>query len=987
MRSRKILSVFITVLLLVVSFSAAFPMADEEGRTFELPEGITVTLPADFAEVYWVGMSENDSEMTKQYGVQPILDLYDEEGVALQGEAPPVGADNGQIFFVMVHVKDAPSDLSEDTFIANVPENEIDSPESLENMEILKKGVIRSGDMDLYKTTSDLTVNFEGHARYKLRTNKYSFISEAGKLYEIEIQLVSSPENPDVPFTEEDLSHLEYLESYIIGSVKLEGKTVSIDAEPFPTSKNENISQQGEEPSSTEKPESETSAPKKVKKTFFQSFTTFEFPIWLIACGMMLLLFLGAKVSKRHEWQEEPLSLSTSKGIQGFAAVAIILHHLSQELVDKAGPLEFLSGCGVLFVGIFFFFSGYGLYTSLKNKENYLKGFLKKRYVAILVPFYMCILVFTLALCACGTKLKGWEILRVLSGWTLINTHMWYIVEIAILYLVFFILYRLIKNRTAATILMTVFVLAMIGGSLWLCHGKDFSCRYWFMGEWWYNASFLFIVGILVSKHAEILTKFARKAYVVLLPLFAGLTWFLGVKTNDALNKYSYWSEIPGETRAIGDKLRCLSVQLPWIMCFVIFLLLVMMKVRFGNPILKFLGSVSLELYLLHNLFLVGLHDGSIFRVSSPSMYILLTILLAVGLATVVSGLDKYIIALIAGKKREDLKLDLSGKSRIHSIDVMRGIMAFLVVAIHWPFDGKAGDVFITFGKTAVPFFLVVCGYLLFREDGSEMMNRLKKQTKRIFLFFVLANAFYIGMYALYSHKMSGSWTDFKACFKVKPIMNFLLYNYPLYSEHLWYLGSLLYALLILMLLHKLKVLKYAMYLAPALVAAYVVLAHMGIGEFYQLRNAIFIGLGYTMMGMLIRRYEKKILGIKHIGAILLILFAVCSFAAIYELNHYTKGTAVPFIGAEIMTYVIVLLCLRFPNFGIGTFAEKFGREYSLPIYIMHIAVIQTLLMTKNDPFFGRIGAVMVFVITAFIVSAYENIKKAVLSTKAKAPA
>ena len=139
------------------------------------------------------------------------------------------------------------------------------------------------------------------------------------------------------------------------------------------------------------------------------------------------------------------------------------------------------------------------------------------------------------------------------------------------------------------------------------------------------------------------------------LPLFGILAAGFGILTSWFLSKYSYWSEIPGQTRAIGDKLRCLSVQLPWIMCFVIFLLLVMMKVRFGNPVLKFLGSVSLELYLLHNLFLVGLHDGSIFRVSSPSMYILLTILLAVGFATIVSGLDKYIIALIAGKKREDL--------------------------------------------------------------------------------------------------------------------------------------------------------------------------------------------------------------------------------------------------------------------------------------------------------------------------------------------
>lgn len=1203
--------------MLVASYSAVTFAADEEGRTFELPEGLTVSLPNEFSDVQWVGMSESDSEFTAQYGLDPILDSYEEEGLALLGEAPAVGADDGQTFFVMVHVKDAPSDLSENTFIENVSANEIDSQENLESLEVLKNGVIHVGDKAIYKTCSDMTINYDGHARYKLRSNKYSFVSEAGKLYEIEIEIVTDPEKPDAAFTDEDLSHLDDLENYIIGSVQLDGKTVIIsgesfdsdtmsreegksyttlsgltiklpsdievfwngiseddplfdkypemtmdiisqmytqnglelqaqgepegpdngqfpfvfihetdtpatpdeealldafytfrdemlvssvaggydgdpveeqlgygkveiggytlfkvtsqvrsdyrvrfyeytlisdsgemhridvllvsnpanhdepipfteediaqhdalaeyvfesisyaggtiapEAEPFRvitgepmgtvSGNNGDTSETKEEPAQTENTTTEPAAQstaKKPKKTFFQSFTTFAFPIWLLACGMMLLLFLGAKVSKRHEWQEEPFSLETSKGIQGFAAVAIILHHLTQELAEKSGPLEFLSECGVLFVGIFFFFSGYGLYTSLKNKENYLKTFLKKRFVTILIPFYVCILVFTMGVCACGAKIKGKQIFYVLSGWSLINTHMWYIVEIAILYLVFYILYRLIKNRTIATILMTVFVLAMMGGSLWLCHGSDFACKYWFMGEWWYNASFLFIVGILVSKHADLLRKIARKAYVVLLPAFGVLTWFLGTKTRDALHTYSYWSEIPGVDRQLDDKLRCLSVQLPWIICFVIFLLLVMMKVRFGNPVLKFLGSISLELYLLHNLFLVGLSDGSIFRVPSPSMYMLLTVLMAIGLATVVSGFDKYVIALITGKKRDDLKLPETTPKRIASIDVMRAIMAFLVVAIHWPFGGKAGQVFITFGKAAVPFFLVVCGYLLFRENSDEMMQRLKKQTKRILIFFVLANVFYIGMYALYSHKMSGSWTDFKDCFKTKAIMNFLLYNFPLYSEHLWYLGSLLYALLILMLLNKLKVLKYAMYLAPALVAAYVVLAHMGVGEFYQLRNAIFIGLGYTMMGMLIRKYEKKILSIKHIGLILLVLFAACSFASIYELNHYKQGTAVPFIGAEIMTYVIVLLCLRFPNFGVNTFAEKFGRECSLPIYIMHIALIQVCLMTNNDKFFGQVGAFIIYAVTAAICAAYVSIKKAALSTREKTTA
>ena len=165
MRSRKLISILITLFILVASFSVATFAADEEGRTFELPEGLTVSLPNEFSDVQWVGMSESDSEFTAQYGLDPILDSYEEEGLALLGEAPAVGADDGQTFFVMVHVKDAPSDLSENTFIENVSANEIDSQENLESLEVLKNGVIHVGDKDIYKTCSDMTINYVGHAR------------------------------------------------------------------------------------------------------------------------------------------------------------------------------------------------------------------------------------------------------------------------------------------------------------------------------------------------------------------------------------------------------------------------------------------------------------------------------------------------------------------------------------------------------------------------------------------------------------------------------------------------------------------------------------------------------------------------------------------------------------------------------------------------------------------------------------------------------
>ena len=715
-------------------------------------------------------------------------------------------------------------------------------------------------------------------------------------------------------------------------------------------------------------------------QSFYRAFISFDFPLIIIFPLLVLLLLVGVKVSKRKEWQDDPFSLETSKAVQGFAAIAIILHHLSQELAEKAGVLGDFEDLGVLFVGIFFFFSGYGLYTCLKTKENYLKGFLKKRLTAVLVPFCTCNSLFVFAICVEGAKLSPLEALAVLSGWSLINSHMWYIVEIAILYLAFFAIYRLIKNRTSATVVMGIFTALMIAGSLLLKHGDDYSCSYWFMGEWWYNASFLFVVGIIFSKHADGLTKFARKAYRVLIPVLVILTAVLRVQTSYMLGMYSYWSEIPGEYNGYLDKVRCLGFQLPWIFVFVCLVLLILMKVRFGNRVLKFLGAISLELYLTHNLFLQGLHS-SLARIPSAGMYVVLTILFSVGLATVLHGFDKHIIALINGRERASA-IPGESRSRIHSIDVMRIVMAFLVVAIHIPFPGKAGQVFITYGKTAVPFFFMVCGYFLFREDSGEMMSRLIKQAKRMLIMFIASNVFYGAFFALYERIKEGSLNSFRECFTGKAIADFLLYNLSPFSEHLWFLGSLLYALVIKIVLNKLGVLKHAMFAGPALIAAYVVLSHLGIGEGYQLRNAILVGLAYTMTGMLIRRYEEKILSIKILAPALWISLAVCGTTAIFELNGYKQGVAVPFVSCEVLTVVIVLLCLKYPNFFACTHAENLGRGCALPIYIMHIAVLYALIlfMPENVGFISNYGAITVFAATTAIASLYYKIKSVIIT-------
>ena len=978
---RKYLGLLILIVFVVSSvFSVSLADNTETDKTCTTESGITLTIPKEFGNVLWPGIDEDDPFL-KEIGMnkRQVLGMYNQGGTELQCSRLVEGSEN--FIFVIIFEKNTPSNLN-----ANFAELiQPMTPNSFGTTDAFGYGMVEKAGIPFYK------ISYQTSGDTVLRMNQYSLITRSGKTHEINIMLMDGREENKtgpVSYTEDECRQLEEVTEALIGSIKLSDELAADvitpeGAEPFKMVQGESFG--GSNSESTVNPENggnnSVVQPGLFSNTLFKVVTTANVPTFVILIALALLLLVGIKPSKLREWQEEPLSLDRSKAIQGFAAVAIIVHHLAQELAQEAGLIGFFEGLGVLFVGIFFFFSGYGLYTSLKTKENYLKGFLKKRLVTILIPFYMCILVFVAAACICGGKFTPLQLLGVLSGWALINGHMWYIVEIAILYLAFFLIYRLIKNRTAATVVMGIFVLAMMAGSLMLCHGADMSASGWFQGEWWYNASFLFVVGIIFSKHSESIRKIARKAYYFLLVVFAALFAVLGLQTAYMLKKYSYWSEIPGQDPKYLDKIRCLSVQLPWIFVFVCFVLLLMMKVKFGNPVLKFLGSISLELYLIHNLFLQGLRSGTVFRVSSPGMYCILTILLAIGLATVISGFDKYLIALLTGKKKPEDPA-LNANSHIHSIDVMRIVMAFLVVAIHLPFDGKAGSVFITYGKTAVPFFLVVCGYFLYRDDSKEMMKRLLKQTKRILIFFIASNVVYAGLRAIYVRVTTGSFAGMSECFTTKALTDFLLYNFSPFSEHLWYFGSLLYALVILLVLNKIKALKFAMFLAPFLVAGYVVLMHLGIGEGYQLRNAVLVGLGYTMMGMLIRRFEKNILDHKATAPILWVLFIACCVTAIIELNSYGKGTAVPFVSCEVLVYLIVLLCLKYPDLGKNTFAEWLGRECSLPIYVLHIAVMYLMIATKNDGFFGKYGAVTVFVVTTVIAALYKKIKIAVTDRK-----
>ncbi len=325
------------------------------------------------------------------------------------------------------------------------------------------------------------------------------------------------------------------------------------------------------------------------------------FPLVLI-----ILLILGVKIAPRGSFHEDFLSLKTTKVLQGAAAVGIILHHLVQQVTNYGavwkGPITHMNWMGVLFTAIFFFFSGYGLLKSYQTKSDYLETFFEKRIPTVLIPFlvsniiyFFCVGLYT------GKIIRVTDALTSLLGFTLLNTNTWFLVEIMLFYVMFYVIYKHIKKPGTAFGLMTGFVLFIILVSLLLGHDSSEMNGHWFMGEWWYNSTIVFVFGMLVAKYEEVIVTFAKKYYMWLLPVvvlaFVGM-YILSEHVVQTVGYYQEWEGHPGyKEKAITALVQSVTGVL-----FVAMTALICMKVRFYNIIMAYVGKISLALYIIHDL-------------------------------------------------------------------------------------------------------------------------------------------------------------------------------------------------------------------------------------------------------------------------------------------------------------------------------------------------------------------------------------------------
>ena len=293
---------------------------------------------------------------------------------------------------------------------------------------------------------------------------------------------------------------------------------------------------------------------------------------------LILLILRGCKCFSKGSWNEDVFSLQQTKALQGFCALCVMLHHIGQKTCAPWLPSEVITHgldtfvpIGYLLVGVFLFCSGFGLYKSYTEKPDYLQSFFGRRYLPPILT-----LIFTTICMVCVRAHLGEKVALSgpfrLTGPLMLNGYSWFLYTLLIFYLFFYLAFKHCKSEKSATLFVLIGVLFYI-----------FFCNWWAYGNWWYNSAILFIVGILFARYDTTLIQHMRKYYLCLLPI--GLVSVCILIT-------------------LGEYTQNAFIQMFAACAFVVLLVLLGMKIKIGNKALALLGSLTLEFYLLHGVFL-----------------------------------------------------------------------------------------------------------------------------------------------------------------------------------------------------------------------------------------------------------------------------------------------------------------------------------------------------------------------------------------------
>lgn len=285
-----------------------------------------------------------------------------------------------------------------------------------------------------------------------------------------------------------------------------------------------------------------------------------------ISLAFILIIWLNLVLYGVHKSDKLQTALDRKNTIslRGISAIEIMLGHIG--LSTGNFILYPNKKAGILFVGIFFMLSGYGLTSSFYSKTNYLKSFFRKRLSNILCPVLIVYISATAIYHVIWPECDIWERIDFYSFLQKTN---WYVWELLLLYVLFYICFKL--NEKYALLLLTMASLMIILAAYEL-----------HLSNPWYGSTMCFPLGILYYYISQGKLK----------NLFPGRFFFLYFFTLVISTGTFFYGGNTFLANVLGRNIASLS--------FCIIIILFLDKYRIGNIFTIHLGYYSYEIFLIH---------------------------------------------------------------------------------------------------------------------------------------------------------------------------------------------------------------------------------------------------------------------------------------------------------------------------------------------------------------------------------------------------
>lgn len=294
--------------------------------------------------------------------------------------------------------------------------------------------------------------------------------------------------------------------------------------------------------------------------------------MWIYLAFLSIISCIGIKFFIK-EFNKDYLSKDNTDCIKGIFVLIVFYSHLMQYISFDTFDISnwFVKTLGQLMVTMFLFYSGYGIYESIKkNGNDYIKKIPRNRIIVTLFNFDIAILTFLGINYIFGKTYPLKRILLSFIGWESVGNSNWYIFGILFLYLFTYLSFRIFKGNDKRAITLNLILTVIF--SIVLSKLLPYQ-------TWWYNTLLCYPLGLIYSFNKDKINSFLfnNKNYAIILPLLFIVFIIFYHYLRD-----SHW--------ILYDIISIL---------FSLIVILLTMKIKINNKFLKWCGNNLFWLYIL----------------------------------------------------------------------------------------------------------------------------------------------------------------------------------------------------------------------------------------------------------------------------------------------------------------------------------------------------------------------------------------------------